>query len=193
MPSPADITTLLRRSGSGDREAFDELFEALYAELYQLAQVQRRRWGGDYTLNSTALVHEAYLKLVDLEDARWSDRGHFLAVAARAIRHILISYARAKRAAKRGGGLEAVPLEEANPLSDGAAQEILSLHEALERLETVSQRQAQVVEARFFGGYTIEETAEILGVSAATVKRDWLMASGWLHRELGAGEEQGSA
>ncbi len=181
---PEEITALLQRSRAGDRRALDELFARLYTELHALARGQRHRWEGDYTLDTTALVHEAYLKLVDRERASWTDRNHFLAVAARAMRHVLINYAERRRAAKRGGGRQPVPLEEANPLTEEAAEEVLALHEALERLEALHERQARIVEARFFGGYTIEETADLLGISPATVKRDWLLASAWLHREI---------
>ena len=184
MPTRGEITALLQEAGAGGREAFDALFAAMYAELYQLAQGQRHRWDGDHTLNPTSLVHEAYLKLVDQNSVEWNDRNHFLAVAARVVRHILINYAERKRAAKRGGGQEGVPVEDANPLTEEAAEEVLALHEALERLETVNERQAKVVEARFFGGFTLEETGALLDISAATVKRDWLMASAWLHREI---------
>jgi len=175
---------LLQRSGAGDREAFDALFSALYAELHVLAGQQRARWDGSYTLGATALVHEAYLKLVDQTRAQWNDRSHFLAVAGRAIRHILVNYAERKRAAKRGGGTAHVTLDERIALTDDIAEEVLALHEALERLQRVDERQARVVEARFFGGLTIEETAGLLGISPATVKRDWLLASAWLHREI---------
>lgn len=185
MSSPGEITLLLRKSGAGDRGAFDALFEALYAELYQLAESQRHRWSGNYTLNSTALVHEAYLKMVGRDGAEFRDRSHFLGVAARAIRHVLINYAEARRTAKRGGGREGVALDEASPLGRETAEEILALHAALQALEEVHDRAAKVVEARFFGGFTIEETADILDVSPTTVKRDWLMASAWLHREIG--------
>jgi RNA polymerase sigma factor (TIGR02999 family) len=184
MPSGESITALLLRSSQGDRGALDALFRALYAELHHMAQSQRHRWEGNYTLNTTALVHEAYLKLVDQERATWNDRSHFLAVAARAMRHILINYAERAKAAKRGGGDEHVSVENVSPLSEETADEVLALHDALGRLEVAHERQARVVEARFFGGFTIEDTAELLGVSPATVKRDWLLAGAWLHREV---------
>lgn len=184
MHTGGEITALLQKSGAGDREAFDALFVAMYAELHQLAEGQRQRWDGDYTLNTTSLVHEAYLKLVDQNRVEWSDRNHFLAVSAKVVRHILINYAERKRASKRGGGREEVPVEEANPLTEEVAEEVLTLHDALQRLEAVNERQARVVEARFFGGFTLEETGTLLDISTATVKRDWLMASAWLHREI---------
>ena len=184
MPAGGDVTALLRRSDAGDAEALDALFDILYAELRSMAQSQRSKWDGNYTLNTTALVHEAYLKLVKQDQASWRDRSHFLAVATRAMRHILINYAQRQKAEKRGGGQEAVPVEHASPLSDEEADEILALHDALGRLEEVNERQARVVEARFFGGFTIEETADLLGISVATVKRDWVLAGAWLHREI---------
>lgn len=176
----------LQRASEGDREAFDAVFSTVYRELRALASTQRRRWDGNYTLDTTALVHEAYLKLVGGDHASWRDVPHFLAVAARAMRHILVNYAERQRAAKRGGGRDPLSIEDANPVGPEAAEEILSLNEALQRLEAVSERQARVVEARFFAGYSIEDTAALLGTSPATVKRDWALASSWLFREVRA-------
>jgi RNA polymerase sigma factor (TIGR02999 family) len=184
MPTPPDITSLLHAVGEGDTKATDELFNLVYAELKGLAKGQRARWAGDYTLNTTVLVHEAYIKLVDQSQASFADRAHFLAVAARAMRHILVNYAERRRAAKRGGGKTHVELDHANPVSPEAAEDVIALHEALERLGEVNERQARVVETRFFGGFSIEETASLLGISLATVKRDWVLASAWLHREI---------
>lgn len=186
MLSREDITEFLHRATEGDREALDAVFSTVYEELHRLARSQRRRWDGNHTIDTTSLIHEAYLKLVDQEGASWNDLSHFLAVAARAMRHILVNYAEKQQAAKRGGRQEPVPLDEANPVSQEAAGEILALNEALDRLEGVNKRQAKVVEARFFGGFTIEDTAELLGTSAATVKRDWALASAWLYREIQA-------
>lgn len=188
--SPDEITRLLHRIRAGDPEATDRLFSVLYGELQRLARGQRGRWSGDYTLNTTALVHEAYLKLVDGKNVGWRDRAHFLSVSARAMRHILLNYAERQQAAKRGGHVTRLPLDSiepfqgANPVSEEAAEEIIALHQALERLEQVSGRQARVVECRFFAGLPIRETAEVLGVSPATVKRDWTLASAWLFREI---------
>jgi RNA polymerase sigma factor (TIGR02999 family) len=155
-----------------------------------MAALQRRRWEGDFTLNTTALVHEAYLKLMASESAQYNDRGHFMAVAARAMRQVLVNYAKMKKAGRRGGGAPHVELDEGlhefNPLTEAGAEEILSLHGALERLAELNERQAQVVEARFFAGLDLQGTAEAVGVSLATVKRDWALASAWLYRELGA-------
>jgi len=185
-PQP-DLTDKLRLAREGDRTALDEVFSAVYDELHRLARMQRRRWEGDHTMNTTALVHEAYLKLVGQQGDPWADRAHFFAVAARAMRHILVNYAEARRAQKRGGGAPVLSLEEAfdsNPVGVDAAEEILALDEALGRLGTVSARQAEVVQARFFAGLSIEETALALDVSTATVKRDWRLASAWLQREI---------
>ncbi len=194
MTSPADITQRLRRAQEGDRGAIDEVFGLVYDELHRLARSQRRRWSGDTTLGTTALVHEAYLKLMGQPDAAWNDRGHFLAVAARAMRHLLVNYAERRRAAKRGGGAGHITLEdgepnpgssaEFNPVSEEVADELIALHGALERLGAVNERQVQVVEARFYVGLSIDETAQALGISPATVKRDWQVASAWLHREI---------
>jgi len=184
MLSRDGITVLLHRASEGDREAFDAVFSTVYEELHRLARGHRRRWDGNHTLDTTSLIHEAYLKLVDQDQASWNDLSHFLAVAARAMRHILVNYAERQRAAKRGGGQEPLPVEEAIHMDSETAEEILALNEALDRLEAENERQAKVVEARFFGRFTIEETADLLGVSPATVKRDWALASAWLFREI---------
>lgn len=195
----AELTGLLEAAARGDRDAFDRAFGLLYAELAALARAQRGRRRDNPTLDTTALVHEAYLKLLKpmavapAGDPRWESRGHFFALAARAMRHILVNYAEARRAAKRGGGARLVTLDESggaerafNPVAAEAADEILALHEALDRLERLDPRQARVVECRFFAGLTVPDTAAALGLSEATVKRDWRLASAWLHRELRA-------
>jgi RNA polymerase sigma factor (TIGR02999 family) len=184
MDSSQDNTERLRLAQQGDRAALDEVFALVYDELHRLAQAQRRRWSGDTTLDTTALVHEVYLKLVDQDGAQWNDRSHFLAVAAKAMRHLLVNYAERRRAAKRGGGAVTVSIDEFNPVAEGVADEVIALHEALDRLARVSERQVGVVEARFYAGLSIEETARALGISPATVKRDWQLASAWLHREI---------
>lgn len=184
MAASHEITERLRLAQQGDRAALDEVFTLVYDELHRLAQAQRRRWSGDSTLDTTALVHEAYLKLVGQPDAGWNDRGHFLAVASRAMRHLLVNYAERRRAAKRGGGATPVSLDDFNPVSEEVADEVIALHEALERLAAVSDRQVRVVEARFYVGLSIDETAQALGISPATVKRDWQLAGAWLHREI---------
>jgi len=164
----------------------DQLFELVYGELRRLARSRRRNWVGDYTLNTTALIHEAYLKLVGGGEAHWQNRSHFYGVAATAMRHILVNYAERARAEKRGGSeAERVELDEQQLVSPDSIEEVLAVHEALARLEKLSERQAKVVECRFFGGLEVTETAEALGVGTATVKRDWKVACAWLLRELG--------
>jgi len=184
------VTELLTDPPDGDAAAVEELFALLYDELRAIAHRQRRRWQGDDTLQTTALVHEAFLKLVDQDRIAAESRAHFLGVAARAMRHILCNYARDQRAQKRGGGIAHVVLHESkgDAVWTNAPSEpmgvLISLDEALRRLERVDPRQSKVVECRFFGGLTIEETAGALGVSQRTVKRDWAMAQAWLHREM---------
>lgn len=187
----ATVTRLLREASAGDREALDELFPLVYEELRALARGQRRRGAGE-TLNTTALVHEAYLKLVAQRDPGWRDRAHLRAVAATAMRHVLINHARAARAAKRGGRQPHLSLERAEASLASPGDQVLAevpellvvLDEALGRLESHSERQVRIIECRFFAGLTVPETAEALGLSTATVKRGWSMARAWLHREM---------
>lgn len=184
------VTLLLERVKDGDRGALDQVFEILYDELREIARRQRRRWKGDQTLNTTALIHEAYLKLVGLEGADLESRAHFRALAAKAMRHILCDYARRQGAQRRGGDLERLTLDErvASGRDDAFAPDdseiLVALDEALRRLEAVEPRQGKVVECRFFGGLTVEETATALAISTRTVKRDWSLAQAWLHREM---------
>jgi RNA polymerase sigma factor (TIGR02999 family) len=191
------VTQLLALLPDGDAAARDELFALLYDELHAIAHRQRRRWQGNDTLQTTALVHEAFLKLVDQERIAAENRAHFLAVAARAMRHILCNYARDQRAQKRGGAIDHIALDEsradaAGPgFSSESSEVLVALDEALLRLEQLDPRQSRVVECRFFGELTIEETATALGVSARTVKRDWAMAQAWLHREMSTPTEVG--
>lgn len=184
MDRSRDLTVMLRQAQEGNREAVDQIFSAVYEELHGLAKAQRRKWDGNQTLNTTVLVHEAYLKLVDQERAEWEDRSHFFAVAALAMRHILVNYARRAKAARRGGGSEPLPLNQGILIDEGVAEEVLALHESLEELAQRSTRQAKVVEMRFFVGLSVEEVAKALAISAATVKRDWKMASAWLQKEI---------
>ena len=186
------VTRLLAELAEGNAAAVDGLFSLLYDELRSIAHRQRRRWQGDHTLQTTALVHEAFLKLVDQERIAAESRAHFLAMAARAMRHILCNYARDRGAQKRGGAMEHVALDESrgDAAPTGFASEpsevLIALDEALAQLERIDPRQSRVVECRFFGGLTIEETASALRVSPRTVKRDWAMAQAWLHREMTA-------
>jgi RNA polymerase sigma factor (TIGR02999 family) len=188
----AAVTRLLQDWAGGDRRAFDELLPLVYRELHELAHRQRRRWEGDETLTTTALVHEAYLRLVDQSaPQRWS-QPHFLAVASTAMRQILLDYAKRKRAAKREGGRRQVPLHEVEAAmkeggdvsDDSRSEAIIALDESLRRLEKHDAMQGRVIECRFFGGMTIQDTAEALGISPATVKRRWAMAQAWLYRDL---------
>lgn len=184
------VGRLLDGLNGGDRAALDELFAILYDELKELAHRQRRRWRGDYTLDTTALVHEAYVKLVGQARVDVASGAHFRALAARAMRHILCDYARRSGARRRGGGLERLSLDEQKAFTspvvftDAESATLLALDDALHRLERLDPRQSQVVECRFFGGLTIEETALAIGISPRTVKRDWALAQAWLHRDM---------
>jgi len=175
---------MLRQAQEGNQEAVDRIFSAVYDELHGLAKAQRVKWDGNHTLNTTVLVHEAYLKLVDQEEAEWKDRSHFFAVAALAMRHILVNYARRAKAARRGGGADPLPLAEDILMEKGVAEEILALNDGLEELTRRNPRQAKVTELRFFVGLSVKEVADALEISPATVKRDWQLASAWLKREI---------
>jgi len=188
--SHATITGLLRAGERGDREALNTLFPLVYDELRNLARQQRRRWHGDITLDTTALVHEVYLKLAGQEAPRTQGRAHFCAVAAKAMRHILCNYARDRSRKKRGGGVQHLRLEPGHELagqlqlSDDQTDRLVALDKALQTLEGIAERQARVVECRFFGGMSLEDTAAVLGVSPRTVNRDWTFARAWLQREM---------
>jgi RNA polymerase sigma factor (TIGR02999 family) len=186
-----DVTRLLDALQHGDRAALDRLVPLVYEELRALAHGQRQRWQGDHTLDTTALVHEAYLKLVDQSRVSWESRAHFLATAAKAMRHILINYARDRRAQKRGGDQPKLSLEELSEgmegtavLSDDRAELLIALDAALTKLEHVNERQSRIVECRFFGGLTIEETAAALGISTASVSRGWALAQVRLFQDV---------
>lgn len=185
MQSRGDITQLLLTWSGGDREALDELVPLVYQELRSLARRHLANERADHTLSTKALVHEAYVKLVDIDRVAWQDRAHFFAMASRAMRRILIDHARARRRQKRGGGRERVSLDEIPLVSDEQAEELIVLDDALRRLAELSERQSRVVEMRFFSGLTIEETAHVLELSPASVKRDWTVARAWLNQELG--------
>ncbi|HLL74538.1 MAG TPA: sigma-70 family RNA polymerase sigma factor [Pyrinomonadaceae bacterium] len=182
--SEDDITGLLIAWGGGDRAALDRLMPLVYEELRRLAHRQMRRERPGDTLQTTALVNEAYLRLVDYERVRAQDRSHFLSIAAQAMRRILIERARGRHAAKRGSGARRVSLEDAAELSDGRAADFVALDDALNALAAIDPAKARLVELKYFGGLTIEETAEALGVSTATVERGWRTARMWLHREI---------
>lgn len=186
---PTTVTRLLGKVRAGDSSAFDELLPILYGDLKDRAQAQRRRWQGDDTLNTTALIHEAYLKLAAADEPDWESRAHFLAVASRAMRQVLIDYARIKQAEKRGGDRTPVTLDEMQltpgpNLSADRAEALLALEDSLRRLSEQNDRQSRIVECRFFGGMTIRDTAVALALSPATVKRGWAMAQAWLYRDM---------
>ena len=186
-PPPADVTALLLAWGAGDGSAAERLLPAVYDELRRQAERAMRR-EGEHTLQATALVHEAYLRLVDQRRVEWRNRAHFFGIAAQMMRRVLVDHARARLSHKRGGGAQVVMLSDADvatPSGDADALDVLALHEALERLAALDADQARVVELRYFGGLSIEETAEALSVSPATVKREWAVARAWLRRELG--------
>ena len=184
MEPPGEITRLLNASTEGNREAFDRLFPLLYEELRRIAHARISNERPDHTLSTTALVHEAYLKLVDYRQIQYHGRAHFFAIMAQAMRNILVTYAHRRKADKRGGGQANLPLETVQVMSDERAEEVLALEEALTRLKRVNERRCRVVECRFFAGMTIEETAVALDISPVTVKRDWNLARAWLNREL---------
>lgn len=178
------ITALLSEYCEGDEVAFDQLLPLIYDTLHRMARQQRRRQRGHATLNTTALVHEAYLKLSQHTNASWSDRTHFYRVAARAMRQILVDYARKQQAAKRGGKQPDASFNEKLYIVEEKAHEMIALNDALDELAELDARQSKVVELRYFVGFTIPETAEALGISVATVKRDWTAARAWLHLKI---------
>ena len=184
MDAPIDVATLLGELDVGNDKAVAELVVLLYSELRSLASRYLRRERGDHTLQTTALVHEAYLRLADQREVRWKNREQFLGVAAQLMRRILVDYSRGHDAQKRGRDFEKVFLEEAESVSKGKTADVIKLDEALTRLADFDPQQAQLVELRFFGGLSIEETAGVLGVSRATVKRNWNLSKAWLAREL---------
>ena len=193
------VNQLLLELAAGDREAFNQLLPLVYHELHHLAAQQRRRWSGDETLNTTALVHEAYLRLAGAPTPAWRSRPHFMAVASRAMRHVLLDYAKRQQRAKRGGNLARITLHDVESVLGASgippetrAEALIALDEALRRLEQHDARQSRIVECRFFGGMSIEDTGNALGISPATVKRAWVMAQAWLHRELATVLEAGS-
>lgn len=178
------LTELLQAHARGDETALDRLFPKVYDELRQMARGRMRHERPDHTLGATELVHEAFFRLVRLDRIDWRSRAHFLAIASQAMRNVLLDHAEHRGAQKRGGGERPVTLERVDVPDDAPGDDVLALCEALQRLEALEPRQARVVECRFFGGLNLDETAEALGVSAATVSRDWTIARAWLHAEL---------
>ena len=181
---PQEVTQLLVDWGNGNQAALDRLMPVVYTELRQLAHWYMRRERPGHTMQTTALIHEAYLRLVDQNQVRWQHQAHFFGIAARLMRQILIEHARSHTRAKRGGGVGTISLDEAAIVSQARATELLALDDALERLATIDPRKSRVVELRFFGGLSVEEAAIVLNVAPNTVLRDWRLAKAWLHREI---------
>lgn len=175
---------MLRAWSSGDSDAANRLLPLVYDGLRRVAANYLRKERSGHTLQPTALVHEAYLKLIDISQINWQDRAHFFAAASQMMRHILVDHARAKRREKRGGDLQQVALDEAVSFTDEKDFDLLALEDALEQLAAFDEQQSKIVELRFYGGLTIEETAHVLKISPATVKREWTMAKAWLYRKL---------
>ena len=186
MTAPPDVTALLGDWSRGNRSALSQLLPLVYAELRRVAALQLRNERSDHTLQPTALVHEAYLRLVDQRQVDWQNRAHFFGVAAQVMRRILVDHARRHGASKRGDGVRCVSIEEAKEAAAPNEIPILALDHALDRLEKIDSELAKIVELRAFGGLTIEEAAHVLSVSPSTVKRDWRTARAWLTRELGS-------
>ena len=179
-----DVTRLLARWKDGDEAAFQQLVPIVHEELRRLARRQMAGERPGHTLQPTALVNEAYLRLVNLKQMQWQDRAHFFAMGARLMRRILVDFARSRGYQKRGGGAKQVSLDQALEVADGQPTDVVALNDALEALAAVDERKSRVVELRFFGGLSVEETAEVLNVSRETVKRDWTFAKMWLRRHL---------
>jgi len=187
-PSPEEISELLAAWSNGERAALDQLMPLVYDELRRIAHRYLGRERAGHTLQTTALVNEAYLKLFNEREMRWQNRAHFFAVAAQLMRMILVDYARSRNYIKRGGGAQRVSFDEALAVSQERAGELIALDEALKTLAEIDERKSRVAELRFFGGLSVEETAEVLKVSPVTVMREWRLAKAWLHRELSGDE-----
>jgi RNA polymerase sigma factor (TIGR02999 family) len=185
--SQNQVTQLLLDWGNGDKAALDKLVPVVYQELRRLAAYYMRRERPGHTLQTSALVNEAYMRLVDYSQMRWQSRAHFFAVAAQAMRRILVEHARKRHFAKRGGGAVKVSFDEAAIVSQEQASDLVALDDALTSLEAMDQRKARIVELRYIGGLNIEETAEVLAISPATVQREWRAAKAWLYREIKEG------
>jgi RNA polymerase sigma factor (TIGR02999 family) len=184
------ITQMLLDWSGGDREALERMMPIVYGELHRLAHRYMNRERAGHTLQTSALVNEAYLRLIDQRSVKWHNRTHFFAIAAQMMRRILVDHARGRQYAKRGAGAVHVSLDHADLRSNGPAAEVVALDEALTKLESMDPQQARVVELRFFGGLTIKETAEALGLSVDMVKREWSTAKAWLYREIGGGLDE---
>lgn len=182
--SQSEVTALLTLLSKGDKTVIERLMPLVYDELHRRASVYMRRERSDHTLQTTALVHEAYLKLVQQRETTFKNRAHFFAVAAKLMRRILVDHARARLSAKRGGEQGPIALEDAHQLRTDTPNGLLAVEDALQKLQTLDPRQEQIVEMRFFGGLTVKETAEVLGVSTRTIEREWTMARAWLYLQL---------
>jgi RNA polymerase sigma factor (TIGR02999 family) len=189
IPASQDVSQLLVDWSNGDQAALDKLLPLVNAELRQLARRYMRRENPGHTLQTSALVNEAYLRLIDQKSVRWQNRAHFFGIAAQLMRRILIDHARSHHYAKRGGGALRVSLDEAAAVTEARAAELLAVDEALEKLTAMDARKGRIVELRFFGGLSLEETAEVLGISSPTVQREWRAAKAWLHRILSEGKD----
>ena len=187
-----DATELLRAWSEGDEAALNELVPLVEKELHRLAHAYMRRERKGHTLQATALVNEVFLRLAHPPNPRWQDRAHFVGIAARLMRQVLVDHARSRGYRKRGGGVQRVPLDQALLITPEPALDVLAVDRALEAFAKIDPRKSQVVELRFFGGLSVEETAEVLGLSVETVKRDWRVAKLWLSRELHASRRRGS-
>lgn len=189
MSTAHSVSLLLEQWNSGDQEALDKLMPLIYEELRKMAKRYMRQQNPGHTLQTTALIHEAYLRMVKQKEKHFENRAHFFGIAAQAMRHILVDYARSRHTAKRGGDARTISLEEAALVTQDRAAELVAFDDALKELETLSTRQSRVVELRYFGGLTVDETATVLAVSPDTVMRDWSMAKTWLHRALSPSNE----
>jgi RNA polymerase sigma factor (TIGR02999 family) len=186
---PPGITQLLAKWSSGDKAAFDELIPLVYPELRRLARIFMGREDSGHTLQTSALINEAYLRLVNQQEVDWEGRAHFFAVASQVMRHILVDHARRYRYSKRGGGQELIPLNELAIACDERAVELIALDDALTRLAAIDERKSKIVELRFFGGLTVEETAQVMKLAPITVMREWRAAKAWLGREISQDSE----
>jgi RNA polymerase sigma factor (TIGR02999 family) len=190
---PADVTLLLERWSNGDQQALDELVNSVYGELQRMANRYLRSERTDHTLEAAALVNEAYIRLVDQRDMQWKNRAHFFGVASHIMRHILVDYAKGRLAAKRGGGRFKLSLDEALDVCDERGLDLLALNDSLSRLAAMDEQTARIVEMRFFGGLSIDETATVLDVSPSTVDRGWRFAKAWLFSDLRLGDSSPAA
>ena len=185
MPAlPQEITQLLANWSQGDKTALDQLVPLVYPELRRLAKRHMDREDPAHTLQTSALINEAYLKLVNQQNVQWQNRAHFFAVAAQVMRHILVDHARTRNYAKRGGGALKLPLDEAAALTEQRAGQLIALDDALRDLGALDERRSQIIELRFFGGLSLEETAEVMNISPSTVQREWRAAKAWLHHTM---------